>query len=179
MLSLFPGLCIWTVFEKTLMEVFLSDITPTVMGIHFFACLFLTRIYRSFSRYFHTFINGQIIEVDIITTYVAALSPVDLSHLFVIFICTSFYFLLRVLSRQGNFPSGFIYFSGFDLQQRVLIFFACNNDVLQRLDEPWAWRFNWPLNLAFWGGKRRVFSAFMLLKYWIVRNNEFSLFNLL
>ena len=93
-------------------------------------------VYRSFSRYFHTFINGQIIQVDIITTYVAALSPVDLSHLFVIFICTSFYFLLRVLSRQGNFPSGFIYFSGSDLQQRVLIFFAYNNDVLQRLDEP-------------------------------------------
>ena len=108
----------------------------TVMGIHFFACLFLTRIYRSFSRYFHTFINGQIIQVDIITTYVAALSPVDLSHLFVIFICTSFYFLLRVLSRRGNFPSGFIYFSGSDLQQRVLIFFAYNNNVLQRLDEP-------------------------------------------
>ena len=161
------------------MKVFLSDITPTVMGKHFFACLFLTRIYRSFSRFFHTFINGQIIQVDIITTYVAALSPVDLSHLFVIFICTSFYFLLRVLSRRGNFPSGFIYFSGSDLQQRVLIFFAYNNDVLQRLDEPWAWRFNWPLNLAFLGGKRRVFSAFMLLKYWIVRNNEFSLFNLL
>ena len=48
------------------MEVFLLDITPTIMGIHFFACLFLTRIYRSFSRYFHTFINGQIIQVDII-----------------------------------------------------------------------------------------------------------------
>ena len=118
------------------MEVFLSDITPTVMGIHFFSCLFLTRIYRSFSRYFHIFINGQIIQVDIIRTYVAALSPVDLSHWFVIFICTSFYFLLRVLSRQANFPSGFIYFSGSDLQQRVLIFFAYNNDVLQRSDEP-------------------------------------------
>ena len=178
MLSLFPGLCIWTVFEKTLMEVFLSDITPTVMGIHFFACLFLTRIYRSFSRYFHICINGQIIQVDIIRTFVAALSPVDLGHWFVIFICTSFYVLLTLLSRQGFFPSGFMYFSGSDLQQRVLIFLAYNNDVLQRLDEPWAWSFSWPLNLAFWGGKRRVFSAFMLLKYWIVQNNEFSLFDL-
>ena len=179
MLPCFQVFAFGQFFKKTLMKVFLSDITPTVMGILFFSCLFLTRIYRSFSRYFHICINGQIIQVDIIRTFVAALSPVDLGQWFVIFICTSFYVLLTLLSRQGYFPSGFMYFSGSDLQQRVLIFFAYNNDVLQRLDEPWAWRFNWPLNLAFWGGKRRVFSAFMLLKYWIVRNNEFSLFNLL
>ena len=83
--------------------------------------------------------NERIIQDDIIKTYVAAFSPVDLSYWFVVFICTLFYIAESTFqARQLPIRFKLIYFSGSHLQQGVLIFFAYNNDALQRLDEPQA-----------------------------------------